>query len=868
MEPTLNTPSQGGKAVDKEFNSKLKDYITEADQLLREGEQSLKKRIFKLDKAEALIHGDEKLSAIYNEMEKDGREKYGYHYNETIINIIFNEYVINSTQYLAKYKMAVPKEKKRRDKSGINQLHKDITGKEMNESIEDINSLNIGDTIIFTNENGEEKSGTVGEINLDTNTVDINLEDGDTEFGVTLDKILDIQITETTGAASSGAYAGPAAWSKSGKPRPVVTMGGGQIIDVNESSNASSSGQYNGKSVWSGDANPDNNKSFWKEGKVVKNYLTNSNFFEEIEKNLLKEDYRKISLNEDHLKTKEEKVIFILEKDPEKYKSIEELDRMNDQQIDQIYQDVERKTGVNEAAESKAQQRFMGMVRGVQKGEIKPSEVSSKVVKTAKEMKPSDVKDFASTKHDDLPEKVTENTKRIEDESYIKNNSDMYGDLNNMSKENINIIKKDIKNRVVESMTEPTEGSIATQNSSNTMYKKSDSKINGMETGINEDFPCRNDEVSVDGECKKKNKLSHKQSTTTNNTANGGGKPQNYYNEKFRQERIKQQMQQKKEEQPEKKEHVDESLNFFLNELNRFDSEIGNIINEDRRVSALIDLDHLKKQNAANYKQDIENTFIKDEVKKLEKAKDQMTEVGEDPQKLAADLEKETLSKTKGESFKNVGDSDNEKGNEIPKRNLTTDEADQLMLDRGLGIQDIKYSNKPSEKFEERMKEDMGEDLYAQRQKKMEYRAKAPMYNKDTMPTEKGIEKNQYNESYITGKYKSYGNSNKFVDFKLSECIITENVDKNWIKLGMDGLGNMFDAKVGLNESVAKAITKNEFYFDGENVYQVKVQQKNINESVNEKPINDGAFNKIQHLLNYNPNQFVSAKNTKFNRGF
>lgn len=833
MEPTLNTPSQGGKAVDKEFNSKLSNYINESDQLLREGEQSLKKRIFKLDKAEALIHGDGKLSAIYNEMHKDGREKYGYHYNETIINIIFNEYVINNTQYLAKYKMAVPQKKTRRDRSGINQLHKEITGEEMNESIEDINSLNIGDTVAFTNENGEQLSGTISEMNPTANTIDISLENGDTEFGVTLDKILDVQITETTGAASSGSYAGPAAWSKSGKPRPVVTMGGGQIVDVSES---------------------------------FKNYLTNPNFFEEIEKDLLKEDYRRVSLNEDHLNTKEEKVIYILEKNPEKYKNIEELDRMNDQQIDQIYQEVERKSGINEASESKAQQRFMGMVRGVQKGEIKPSEVSDKVVKTAKEMKSSDVKDFASTKHKDLPEKVSEGTKRIEDESYIKNNSDMYGDLNNMNKDNIDIIKKDIKNRVVESMTEPTEGSIATQNP-NTMYKKSDSKISGMESGINEDFPCRNDEISVKGECKKKNKLSHQQPTTSKQT-NGGGKPQNYYNEKFRQERIKQQSHVEKKDEPEKKEHVYESLNFFLNELNRFDSEIGNIINEDRRVSALVDLDRLKKQNETNYKQDIENSFIKDEVKKLEKAKDQITEVGNDPQKLSSDLEKEALSKTKGESFKNVGDSDNKKGNEIPKRNLTNDESEQLMLDRGLGMQDIKYSNKPSEKFEERMKEDMGDDLYDQRQRKLEYRAKAPMYNKDTMPTEKGIEKNQYNESYITGKYKSYGNSNKFIDFKLSECIICENVDKNWIKLGMDGLGNMFDAKVGLNESIAKALTKNEFYFDGENVYQVKVQQKNINESVAEKPINDGTFNKIQHLLNYNPNQFVSVKNTKFNRGF
>src|SRR5574343_1486687 len=190
MEPTLNTPSQGGKAVDKEFNSKLRNYITEADQKLKDGEQSLKKRIFKLDKAEALIHGDDKLAAIYNEMSQDGREKYGYHYNETIVNIIFNEYVINNTQYLAKYKMVIPKEKKRRDKSGINQLHKEITGKEMNESIEDINTLNIGDYIIFTNDNQEEVTGVISDINPSKNTVNINLDGGDTVFDVTLDKIL------------------------------------------------------------------------------------------------------------------------------------------------------------------------------------------------------------------------------------------------------------------------------------------------------------------------------------------------------------------------------------------------------------------------------------------------------------------------------------------------------------------------------------------------------------------------------------------------------------------------------------------------------------------------------------------------------
>jgi len=59
-------------------------------------------------------------------------------------------------------------------------------------------------------------------------------------------------------------------------------------------------------------------------------------------------------------------------------------------------------------AKSKAQQRFMGMVHGLQKGEIKPSDVSSKVKKVAKDMKKKDAEDFASTKHKGLPKKVKE----------------------------------------------------------------------------------------------------------------------------------------------------------------------------------------------------------------------------------------------------------------------------------------------------------------------------------------------------------------------------------------------------------------------------------------------------------------------------
>ena len=59
---------------------------------------------------------------------------------------------------------------------------------------------------------------------------------------------------------------------------------------------------------------------------------------------------------------------------------------------------------IYEKAKSRAQQRFFGMVRAAQKGEMEnPSPEVAKVAATAKR---SDVKKFASTKHKKLPEKV------------------------------------------------------------------------------------------------------------------------------------------------------------------------------------------------------------------------------------------------------------------------------------------------------------------------------------------------------------------------------------------------------------------------------------------------------------------------------
>ena len=60
---------------------------------------------------------------------------------------------------------------------------------------------------------------------------------------------------------------------------------------------------------------------------------------------------------------------------------------------------------LTEKAKSKAQQKFMGMVHAAKKGE-KPA--SKEVAKAAEGMSKSDAKDFASTKHKGLPDKVNE----------------------------------------------------------------------------------------------------------------------------------------------------------------------------------------------------------------------------------------------------------------------------------------------------------------------------------------------------------------------------------------------------------------------------------------------------------------------------
>ena len=68
---------------------------------------------------------------------------------------------------------------------------------------------------------------------------------------------------------------------------------------------------------------------------------------------------------------------------------------------------------------SKKQQKFFGIVRAIQKGEQTPT--TPETAKAAADMKKSDVKKFASTKHKGLPEKkVTKEELDKNDKPFVK----------------------------------------------------------------------------------------------------------------------------------------------------------------------------------------------------------------------------------------------------------------------------------------------------------------------------------------------------------------------------------------------------------------------------------------------------------------
>jgi hypothetical protein len=628
IKPTNKEPvSQLSKNFEKKFDNTMKNYninLNEVDELLNETELSLKKKIFSLPKMEALVFSDPKLSSVYEGMAVEGETRYGYHYNETIMNILFNDYVLNSPKYLKKYKMAIPKEKKRRDKSGINKLKSDGVEKmEKDKTIEETTT-----------------SGSAG------------------------------------GSASYVGYAGPAAWSKNGKPgmkKPMYI--GGTVISES-------------------------------------NYLTDPNFFCE---------YVKL---------------------------------------------------INEQS----------------------------------------------------------------DVDFIKDNNDGYGNLKNMSKENIDIIKNDIETNKIEE----------NNNSNFEEIKNKALEISKKEGVVQHVNRVRNNYYIVDDNYDSdKTEISFENGRQLSETSMVEPLPDTMANtpepKGIQSSNVEMGTNSNSMTESELLENLNKELNAFTKYHNNL---MGKTIKEDRKPSAIVLKDRLGKENTKNFNDDFKNSSISDIVKleDILQDKDNQTVIT-DPNKLGQDIEKEVLKKTGGKSFENVGDSTNEKGNEIPKRNLTKEEMDEIDLYRS-GVEDYGFDNEPSKEYIERMKKDMGIDLYNKMLKRKEAKENAPMYNKDKQPVE------VIKESYITGKYYNEYDKLSFIDFKMNN-VKEINENKNLFDLNVDGLGNLFKSNHSLNEDYDNFMKNKKLFTNGKDVFFM------VNENTNKTEVISESFNKMKHLFNYSSSEYI-----------
>jgi hypothetical protein len=976
--------------------------LNEVDNLLNEREISLKKKIFKLGKMETLVFSDPKLTNLYNDMAINGEERYGYHYNETIMNIIFNDYILNSPKFLQKYKMARPKEKKRRDKSGINKLK--------NDAIEKV----------------ADKAGKTA-----------------------------TELDEETNSSSSGAYAGPSAWaangdllgnsSKSPIRKPIFPQGTviqenylaeadyfAKVYDqlneeqdfsmydkLNKDYKASHTGSNHGIGVSELPAskktnekikNIDDNSPLYvgqdiarmrpKDVDLLHNDMTQPHsYFPHPENKNLPEDGisgvkneqldreaelsdisdksdaygnetknmsnsdlnvidnqmkshkfdtanietesvapmgKKLSTREDvkalgRKLTKEDipnltgealySVAMTLANKmlPISWDDLSDVNSMYDylkpnggMTFDSLMKAVKRAVNkrlaadgynlrdleesiMDEKAVSKAQQRFMGMVRAVQTGEIEPSKVGSSVEKAASSMKPNDVKDFASTKTNKLPEKVKENNmKNIEETSMIDDNpasmsvkagsgggmdtgmssgGEMDDTMNSsgMSEGDMSeggIIKADPR---VQKLVNIVNALInMAKDSDGDPIGVVDSQSTWQEPYIYEPIEYRNGQLKITSHSVYNSKPEVEVILKRNMEYDGIPTLRTLATQYRKAIKNHPRDQQRQMDRDNREDNMEENkifseLNEELKQLSDLQSNLKSI-SEDKRTPSLINVDRLGNDNSKNFKQDMQHSGTKEiiDVEKELQWKDQQTEI-KDPKKLSSDIEKEELKKTKGVALKNVGNSANESGDEVPKRNLSTEEQDEVDSYR-LGLGDYDYSIKPDQKFEDRMKKDMGDKNYAMRLRKLDMRHNQPMYNKDTQPTANA---KKVNESYISGKFFDEFGKSHIIDFTLSEAKEMTKIDEAWFPLNLNGLGNAYTNKldttthkIGINEGISEIISLFEYYVDAnKNIFTVEKSKKMLSENTVGKEVVNGDFDKMKHLFEYKASDFVNVKN-------
>lgn len=872
------------------------------NRILTEREQSLKKKIFSLPKMEALVFSDPKLSAVYDEMAENGEERYGYHYNETIMNMIFNDYVLNSVKYLQKYKAAIPKKKKRRDKSGINQLKQQLDKTTVTEEL-DVESYEMEDDDCFISSNGSKYSVSCGgkfikdveEMN-DALAIVKNWKETNKFYPNTWfisdhgnPSLIDDEgniINETTTAGSAGGsagytgYATPKAWAKSGKPMKRLMYHGGtlvetmgdyltnpqgfqkicEMLDERQTRNPNIHGITNGMEweakLWDileTKYNMDTEsvvEFLDKNSSYIQDRYNNNATPDDVSKELfnkLNENITKITSVE-QLKalgrrlTKEDipnlsgealyKVAVMIANKmlPVSWDDLPDINSMWDyinknggMTKDELFtavkeavedrlseSDIDESRIIDEKSVSKAQQKFMGMVRGVQTGEINPSDVGKSVRDAAKNMKKSDVLDFAKTKHDDLPNKVDE-TNDDDGDRIVEYVRDIPTESPFMAKgKKWEYVMAKYSNGKVDIGVYSFGSDIVYG------YKWFRRNVLGFmdENNIKEQTMIDNNETSM------KNK--QEPINTTSSSIDMGT-----------------------------------STASSLTEINQFEqtlSELETVHNklrslyEDRKTSSMVMKDRIGKENEKNFKSDLNHSGTMKIVNDMnvidEKNKENV-------------VSGKISEKTPPKEFKNVGNSANLKGDEITKRNMTEKEADEVDLLRK-GMEDWDYDNEVGERFEQRMKTDMGDEMYKKREEKLKAKSEMPMYNKDVQPTTN----RKINETVVGSYYDEFGKK-KYHTFKLTESREVKSLDESYSELDLTGMGNvylnLFDNENGVlneNADIKKYIESFKFYIKENNVYYKK---KELNESVSTEKQTE-SFDKVKHLMNYNPRDFIKTR--------
>jgi hypothetical protein len=1032
--PTIKQPvSDLAKGFQKNFNKTMRQdniNLNETDTLLTEKEHSLKKKIFSLAKMEALVFSDPKLSTVYDEMSENGEEKYGYHYNETIMNMLFNDYVLNSPRYLQKYRMAIPQKKKRRDKSGINQLKKAGHKKPVNPIQTTPATTEIGEgadddiskVMFLVNETepnsdvfayfpeeryndkymsgyshvgqhtgvhpdyaAESREATPEEyqdLKAELEGIGYNLqvlnhtneETGAASSGAFAPALgYKTPVAETTSSSSSGAYEGPAAWGggdlmKGGKSKAMtkpIWVGGAIIQESNYLTDPLAFAKYVDMLNEEVEINPStkeipidaartqpdieqmpnqkpytnaavNNKIIDKtaafSSDTVKNWnkpdtalelhtLQNGTMDEPsqgieegVDNNLIDYDIPEWAItalingdysgleDEDEQKLNQfiQKVtnqfgnahfmlgdidgednlgfrhtndidnlgnnVYRLYIRPSKVsKPVDDTtasDRMyNSDAWVQAQRDAE---GLDEKSTSPAQQRLFGMAHAAQKGEIPISKLGGAAKKIATTVNPKDVTDFASTKYDEMNEEGGEWEARQDLQQLQRDGAESVLNANKY----IPILKKLVSTSKSKDDLVRIVGQYLREKgiTDSDLYQSVIDKAIQMSQEVGGQIGETMQSIIDD-------KPDTVAKGTPTGTVSTGNVPVGLVD-------MKEEM---------------NILNEITNELNTYSIYHNKLkqMAEDRKPSALVLKDRLGAENAANFKKDFNNSDTKEiiDIEKELQWKDEQTEIGDNPYKLGEDIENNELSTTKGVAFKNVGNSTNNDGDEVPKRNITTEEQDEVNLYRK-ALHSYNFDRKPDQRFEDRMKADMGKEVYEIREKQMAEFGKAPMYNKEAQPTqptkanrkEFDKEKSGWNnpnglkESMISGRYRNALDKSHIIDFVLNEVKMLKQTSEKTLEtlfpLDFTGLGNSFNAKsvdykVSVNESVINMLDAHKFYTDGKQVFAIKNPKQNLSEADNKtKPILNEEMEKMKHLLDYKPNSFVSTDKTKKNRGF